>query len=259
MQTRFLIKLGGRAFENENGFKELAEAILVHDDAEVMIVHGGGKEISQALKIAGRPTVFIDGIRVTQAEDIAIVEKVLSGKVNRRITSRLEKYGLSCCGMSGKTDRLFIVKPLRKKGQNFGFVGEVDQVNAGTVIDALKQGKVPVISPISADDNGKSYNVNADTAASALAVAAHCTDLVYITDVPGVCVGEETIACLSIKEARSLIADGTIQGGMVAKMESAVEAVSGNVHRVHILCWEGPKTFDRLLGRSSDVGTVIVK
>ncbi len=257
MNSRILIKIGGRAFEGEDGFRELAEAIKAHNDADVMIVHGGGKEISQALKEADRPTVFIDGIRVTQAEDIEIVERVLSGTVNRRITAQLEAFGLACRGMSGKTDGLFIVKPLKRKGHDFGFVGEVHQVNAGVVLDALKKGQVPVISPISADKKGQSFNVNADTAASALAVATRCTDLVYITDVPGVCVGEETQECLTVQEAQNLIADGTIQGGMVAKMASAFEAVNGDVARVHIICWEGPRTFDCLLGRSSDGGTVI--
>ncbi len=256
---RILIKIGGQAFDNEIGFKELAEAILAHNDVEVIIVHGGGKEISLALKEAGRPTIFIDGIRVTKAEDIVIVEKVLSGIVNRRITSQLEKYGLSCRGLSGKTERLFVVKPLKKNGQDFGFVGEVEHVNAGVVRDTLKSGLVPVISPISADDAGNRYNVNADTAASALAVAADCTDLIYVTDVPGVRVGDEILAHLSMKKARSLIADGTIQGGMVAKMESAFKAVSGNVAKVHVLSWEGPKTFDRFVGRASGVGTVIQK
>jgi acetylglutamate kinase len=224
-----------------------------------MIVHGGGKEISKALKDARRPTVFIDGIRITQAEDIEIVEAVLSETINRRIASRLEASGIRCRRMSGKTNGLFSVEPLKRDGRDFGFVGEIHQVNPTVVLDALKQGHVPVISPISADETGHSYNVNADSAASALAVETRCTDLVYLTDVPGVCVGEETKRCLTVQEAGRLIADGTIKGGMVAKMESAFEAVRGNVARVHITRWEGPKTFDCLLDHSSDIGTIIEK
>lgn len=259
MNKRILIKIGGLAFEGENGFQELAEAIKAHANDEAMIVHGGGKEISQALKDAQRTTVFIDGIRVTQAEDIEIVESVLSGTINHRITSWLEAFGLQCQGMSGKSRGLFLAKPLKRQGQDFGFVGEIHQVNPSVVLEALKLGKVPVISPISADENGDSFNVNADTAASALAVAAECTDLVYLTDVPGVRVDEETQKSLSVQEAKRLIANGIIEGGMVTKMESAFEAVNGNVSRVHITCWEGPKTFDCLLDRSSDAGTVIEK
>jgi len=259
MNSRILIKIGGRAFEGQDGFRELAQAIKTHLNTEVMIVHGGGKEISKALKDARRPTVFIDGIRVTQAEDIEIVEAVLSETINRRIASRLEASGIRCRRMSGKTNGLFLVKPLKRDGRDFGFVGEIHQVNATVVFDALNQGRIPVISPISADENGHSYNVNADSAASALAVATRCTDLVYLTDVPGVCVDEETKRCLTVQKAGRLIADGTIDGGMVAKMESAFEAVRGNVNRVHITSWEGSETFDCLLDRTSDAGTVIEK
>ena len=257
MNSRMLIKIGGRAFEGQDGFRELAEAIKTHHYTDVMIVHGGGKEISTALKSANRETKFIDGIRVTQAEDIKIVEAVLSETVNRRIASQLELFGIECQRMSGRTDGLFMVRPLERNGRDYGYVGEIHQVNADVVLDALKKNQVPVISPISADENGHSYNVNADSAASALAVATQCTDLMYLTDVPGVCVGEETQECLSVREADRLIADGTIKGGMVTKMESAFEAINGKVSRVHITCWEGPETFNLLLNRSSDTATII--
>ena len=259
MISRILLKIGGRAFQGQDGFRQLAQALKNHPNTEVMIVHGGGKEISKALTDARRPTVFIDGIRVTQAEDIEIVEAVLSGTINSRIASRLEASGIRCRCMSGKTDGLFLVKPLKRINRDFGFVGEIHRVNATAVLDALKNGEIPVISPISADENGQSYNLNADSAASALAVTTRCTDLVYLTDVPGVYVGEETKRCLTVQEATRLIADGTIEGGMVAKMDSAFEAVRGNVAWVHITRWEGPETFDRLLDRSSDSGTIIEK
>ncbi|RTZ95083.1 MAG: acetylglutamate kinase [Deltaproteobacteria bacterium] len=257
MNTRMLIKIGGRAFEEENGFHELAKAIKAHRHTDVMIVHGGGSEISAALKNAGRKTEFIDGIRVTQAADIKIVEAVLSETVNHRIAAQLESSGLHCRRMSGRTDGLFIVRPLKRNGRDYGYVGQIHYVNAAVVVDALEKQQVPVISPISADEDGHSYNVNADSAASALAVATQCTDLVYLTDVPGVCVGKETRKRLSVREAGRLIADGTIKGGMVAKMESAFEAIAGGVSRVHVTCWEGPETFSRLLNQSSDTATII--
>ncbi len=259
MNSRILIKIGGRAFEGKDGFRELAEAIKAHGQTDVIIVHGGGKEISAALKKANRPTEFIDGIRVTQSEDIKIVETVLSETVNRRIASDLESFGIHCRRMSGKSDGLFVVQTLKRNGRDFGYVGEIRQVNPAVILDALGKNQVPVISPISADENGHSYNVNADSAASALAVAMQCTDLVYLTDVPGVCVGEKTQECLSVAEAGRLIGDGTIKGGMVAKMESAFEAINGKVSCVHITCWEGPETFNRLLSRSSDTATIIEK
>jgi acetylglutamate kinase len=257
MNTRILIKIGGRAFEDEGGFRELAGAIKTNKNAEVIIVHGGGAEISQALKDAGRQTEFIDGIRITRAADIKIVEEVLSGTVNQRISSWLEANGVPGRRLSGKTGGLFIVEPLTRDGRDLGFVGKIKQVNPAVVIDAIQSGKVPVISPISANERGESYNVNADSAAAALAAAAGCTDLVFITDVPGVRVDDQTRASLRVKEAQTLIADGIIKGGMVAKMESAFEALDLDVPRVHIIQWQGPDTLRSIINRKSTAGTMI--
>jgi len=257
MKSRILIKIGGRAFEDEGGFRELAGAIKSSKKVEVIIVHGGGAEISQALKDAGRQTEFIDGIRITRAADIKIVEEVLSGTVNQRISSWLEANGVSCAPMSGKTQKLFVVEPLTRNGRDLGFVGQIKQVNPAVVIDAIQSGKVPVISPISANERGESYNVNADSAAAALAAAAGCTDLVFITDVPGVRVDDQTRASLRVKEAQTLIADGIINGGMVAKMESAFEALDQVVPRVHIIQWQGPATLGSIINRKSTAGTMI--
>jgi acetylglutamate kinase len=235
MNPRILIKIGGRAFEGPTGFKNLAGAIKINQNLEIIIVHGGGAEISQALKNAKRKTVFVDGIRVTQAEDIKIVENVLSGTINQRIASFLSKYGVSCRRMSGKTNRLFIVEPLKRQGQDLGYVGKIKQINVKVVLDTLKSGQVPVVSPISVDDKGVSYNVNADSAAAALATGAKCTDLVFFTDVPGVCLDEKTCYSLTVQKAKALISNGTIKEGMVAKIEAAFEALNGKVPRVHII------------------------
>ncbi len=257
MKTRILIKIGGRAFEDERGFRELAEAIKSGKKVEVIIVHGGGAEISEALKNAGRQTEFIDGIRVTRAADIKIVEEVLSGTVNQRISSWLEANGVPGMRMSGKTEGLFIVEPLARNGRDLGFVGKIKQVNSAVVIEAIHSGKVPVISPISANEKGESFNVNADSAAAALAAAAGCTDLVFVTDVPGVLVDDQTRASLTVKEAQTLIADGIIKGGMVAKMESAFEALDQDVPRIHIIQWQGPDTLRSIINRKSTAGTII--
>jgi acetylglutamate kinase len=257
MNARILIKIGGRAFEGEQGFKELAAAIKSGNGLELIIVHGGGAEISQALKIAKRETKFIDGIRVTRAEDIKIVEDVLSGTVNLRIASWLSGNGVECRRMSGKTENLFLVEPLTRGGLNWGYVGKIKQVNAAVVLENLKENRVPVISPVSGDETGESYNVNADSAAAALAAAAGCTDLLFITDVPGVMIHEQVRPSLSVKEAQSLITEGIIQGGMVAKMESAFEALSKKVPRVHIIKWQGIDTLKNLVNQKPVSGTVI--
>ena len=259
MNTRILIKIGGRAFEDEQGFRELAGAIKANKNAEVIIVHGGGAEISQALKDAGRKTEFIDGIRVTRAEDIQIVEGVLSGTVNHRISSWLEANGVSTLRMSGKTKGLFMVESLIRDGRNLGFVGKIKQVNPGMVTEAIAAGEVPVISPISGNEKGESYNVNADSAAAALAAAAHCTDLVFITDVPGVLIDNQTRSFLSITEAQTLIAAGVIKGGMVAKMESAFQALKQDVPRVHIVQWQGTRTLQDIVQQQSSAGTTVTE
>ena len=256
MTSRILIKIGGRAFEGEDGFRELSEAIKQNPEAEVIIVHGGVAEISLALKAAGRQTVFVDGMRVTLAEDIEIVESVLSGAVNERIAAWLSQNGVVCCRMSGKTRGLLIAEPLLTRGgRSMGFVGKVVEVNPAAVLDALAEKEVPVVSPISGDADGQSYNVNADSAAAALAAAAGCTDLVFITDVPGVMVGQKILARLTVDEARDLIADGTITGGMVAKMESVFEALAGRVPHVHVIQWQGPGTLPRIIRREQIPGT----
>ncbi len=159
--------------------------------------------------------------------------------------------------MSGKTGGLFIVEPLTRNGRDLGFVGKIKKVNPAVVIDAIQSGRVPVISPISADDKGESFNVNADSAAAALAAAAGCTDLVFITDVPGVLVGDQTKTSLTVNEAQTLIANGIIKGGMVAKMESAFEALDNAVPRVHIIQWQGPHTLRSIIDGESTAGTVI--
>ena len=257
MNTRILIKIGGRAFEGEGGFRELAEAILSAKKVEVIIVHGGGAKISQALKDAGRQTEFIDGIRVTRVEDIKIVEEVLSGTVNQRISSWLEANGVPSIRMSGKTEGLFVVEPLARDGRDLGFVGKIKQVNPAVVLDTIQSGKIPVISPISANERGESYNVNADSAAAALAAAAGCTDLVFITDVPGVLVDNQTRASLTVKEAQTLITDDIIKGGMVAKMESAFEALDQDVPKVHIIEWQGPPTLQEIVQQQCNAGTTV--
>jgi acetylglutamate kinase len=254
---RILIKIGGRAFAGEHGFKELAHAIKSLRDLELIVVHGGGAEISRALKDANRETEFIDGIRVTRSEDIRIVESVLSETVNRRIASWLEGSDLKCRRMSGKTEKLFLARPLKRGGLDWGYVGEIEAINTAVVFKALAAGQVPIISPISGDESGASYNVNADSAAGALAAAADCTDLVFITDVPGVMVDGKTRPALSVEEARSLIANGIINGGMVAKMESVFDALAKQVPRVHIIQWQGAETLSGLINNTLQHGTVI--
>jgi acetylglutamate kinase len=280
MSKRVLLKIGGKAFENsvpvaqpgeeipeataiksgegkQNSLPELAEAIKALPEVEFIIVHGGGAEISQALRAANRQPVFVDGLRVTTPEDMEIVENVLSGVVNQRIAESLNQNGVTCHRLSGKTSGLFLVEPLQRDGKSLGLVGQIVRVNPKPVLDQLAERQIPVISPISADERGQTFNVNADSAAGALAVAARCTDLVYFTDVPGVRVGDLVCPQLNVQQARDLIAAGIIKDGMIAKMESVFEALAGGVQRVHIGQWSGKNTLNYLSGQQATVGTTI--
>lgn len=259
MKKRILIKIGGRAFAGQSGFAELAGAIIANPAVEVIIVHGGGAEISSALKAAGRPTEFIEGIRVTRAEDIRIVEQVLSDTVNGRIAKWLTASGIYCQRMSGKTQGLIEVEPMTRGNRDYGYVGQITRVNPAVVETALISGKVPVISPISTDISGSSYNVNADSAAAAIAAAVGCTDLVFITDVAGVLVAGATVNRMTTRQAAEWIATGDISGGMVAKIESAVQALEKGVNRIYIGEWLGTDTLKNIESADRQLGTWIEK
>jgi acetylglutamate kinase len=259
MNTRLLLKIGGRAFADKSVYKELADDIKSLD-AEIMILHGGGSEISEALKAANRKTVFVDGVRVTQQEDVEIVEHVLSDVVNSRIADYLSEYGINCARMSGKSDALLVAKRTTRNGKDIGLVGEIVHVNPWIVLDAFNDNKVPIISPISADEHGVTYNVNADTAAAALAIGAHCTDLVYFSDVPGVMDENHTVQpTISMDAGKFLMQTGIISGGMVAKMESIFDAIEKGVQRVHITQWQGPQTLGHIVDGKEIEKTTIRK
>lgn len=244
---RLLIKIGGRAFNDKTGFAELAHA-LCDLTAEVILVHGGGAEISQALQAAGRGTRFVDGVRITEKEDVEIVERVLSEEINSRIAAWLEENGMACRRLSGKTSGLMIAEKTLRNGRDIGYVGEIVAINPQPIFEAFQQGFLPVVSPISATAEGITLNVNADTAAAALAVGTGCTDLVYFSDVPGVMDGNgRVIADLSVSQAKRLIKSGEITGGMVAKLESIFSALAKGLKRVHITAWQGKETLENLL------------
>ena len=257
MKNKLLIKLGGRAFETTAHFSELAAALKKMKQYEVIIVHGGGADITRALQNARRQAVFIDGLRMTTKEDMHIVETVLSRQVNTRIVTHLTEHGIACQQLSGRSQGLFMVKPLIRNGKNLGYVGEIERVNSAVVLNAIERGLTPVISPVSADESGISYNVNADTAAAALAIDLNCQDLIYFTDVPGISVENKHIASLSVDKAREYIASGAIHGGMVAKLESVFSALAAGVGRVHICQWQGENTLTGILGQQPKNGTTI--
>lgn len=259
MSRLIVIKLGGKSLEGEAGYASLGRAIHALTDVQVVIVHGGGAEISAALRLACREPIFIDGLRVTTPEDMVIVERVLSQEINGRIADILQRSGVAVCRLSGKTESLFIVKQWLRDGHDLGCVGEIVEVNPQVVLTHLERHEVPLISPVSADSSGQTYNVNADTAAGALAGALSCNDLIYFTDVPGVRVGDHVASTLTMTEAQRLIEFKVIHGGMVAKMESAFAAIAAGVPRVHISAWHGDDTLSRIVSGTYDFGTAVTR
>ena len=257
MKRRAVIKIGGRAFEDPAAFRELAYDILACHDIDIALVHGGGAQISKALKKARRDTVFIDGIRVTWKKDIKIVEKVLSRQVSKQIAAQLKKQGVPVKRLSGKSGQLITAERMIRRGRDIGYVGRVARINPSVLEHSWQRGRTPVISPISADISGDTYNVNADTAAGAIAGAVAAQDMVYFSDVSGVMRNDEVLRELSEDQVQSLITDGVIQGGMIAKVESAFEALKFGAERVHITRWQGEGTLKNLIQDNLHLKTTI--
>lgn len=239
---RFVIKYGGHAM----GDTDLANAfardvvLLKQVGIEPVIVHGGGPQIGAMLERLKIKSEFVDGLRVTDAETVEIVEMVLSGSINKKIVSAINAAGGNAIGLSGKDGNLMSVRKLRRtrrktdsnieKILDLGFVGDPSHVNPDLLESLTKADIIPVIAPIGIGEDGATYNVNADTAAGAIASALKAARLLMLTDVTGV-LGADSglIADISVDQARRLIEDGTIRGGMIPKIETCIDAVDNEV------------------------------
>ncbi len=252
-----LVKIGGSTLDSPGLISELAEDLVRLGAGRAILVHGGGKDISRALDRLGKPTTFIDGLRVTDAEAIETVEMVLSGQVNKRLVRAIHTTGGRGIGISGVDAGLFRAKQC--SDGRLGYVGEITSVDSTIIRTLLNDGFLPVVSPISLGDDGLAYNVNADHAAADLAMALPVDDLLFITDVPGVLVEGLPIPELSIADVENLIAAGQITGGMIPKVRSCAQAVLRGVSRVHVLAWQGPMTISEHLDGSRRSGTVIAR
>jgi acetylglutamate kinase len=233
-----VIKYGGSAQSSDELKAKFAQDIvLLHlVGIKVVIVHGGGSRISQLLEDLKIPTEFIDGERVSTPEVMRIVEMVLSGEINKEITSLLNSYGAKAIGISGKDAHFLKAKP--KDEVKFGLTGRVESVKADVIHNLLREGFIPVIAPIGADETigHPGYNINADLAASAIAGAIGACKVIFMTDTPGVLNNEkELLSTLSEEQVEALKANGTIHGGMVPKVDACLEAVDGGVLKSHII------------------------
>lgn len=258
---RTVIKYGGAAMVKDSlkaGFARDVNLLLSAGLLPV-VVHGGGPEITRTLdRLGGKKSEFIDGVRVTDADDLKVVEMVLTGKVNTEIVTLLNREKAHAVGISGKDAGLLRArKLLADDGRDLGRVGEITQVNTEFLDVLLSKKYVPVISPIGLGDDGEGYNINADTAAAEIAVALRADKLIYITDVPGVLVEGELVSELSASEARRRIEDGTIRGGMVAKVKSILSALERGVSTVHMIDGRQPHTLIAELFTEKGVGTMV--
>jgi len=236
-----VIKYGGSAMTNENIKQSIIQDITLMKlvGMKPVIVHGGGPEINDALSQLKIEPKFINGLRVTDKKTMEVVEMVLTGKVNKSIVADLQKQGINAVGISGKDGKLIEASKKFTNGQDIGFVGEIEKINPEVLNTLINNDFVPIISPIGADNEANSYNINADYAAVAIAGELKAQKLVFLTDVEGVLRDfndkSSVISVLSPDEACDLIDKKIIKGGMIPKVECCVDAINRGVKAVHII------------------------
>jgi acetylglutamate kinase len=233
-----VIKYGGAAMTDASLQASFAVdvVLLKYIGLRPVIVHGGGPQIGRTLERLGKQSTFVDGLRVTDDETMDVVEMVLGGKINREIVALVQQAGGRAVGLTGSDGDLLRVTRRLHEGRDLGRVGRVVEVNPEPITAVAGAGFVPVIAPIGVDAGGVTHNVNADEAAGAIARALHAEKLILLTDVPGVLDAKgNLIAQLASQEARKLIAEGTIRGGMIPKVECCMEVLEGGVARAHIV------------------------
>ena len=251
-----VIKYGGHAMTNESLKAQVMEDIVLLQlvGVRVVLVHGGGPEISATLTKLGVESRFVDGLRVTDKDTMNVVQMVLAGKVNKSLVNLIGTTGgkaMGICGIDGG-----LVKA-RQKREDLGFVGEITSVNISTITDLLDNGYIPVVSSVASDDEGNVYNINADTMAAQIsgALAAEC--FISMTDVPGIMTDinnpDTLIPTVDIKDAAELFTSGVISGGMIPKVESCIEALVCGVKKVFILDGRVPHSI--LLEMLTDEGS----
>ena len=234
-----VIKYGGNAMINE----ELRDAVMTDIvllrsvGVNVVLVHGGGPEISEMLNRIGKESRFVDGLRYTDKETIDVVQMVLAGKVNKHLVQLISKHGgksIGLCGLDGD-----MIKARKYTKADIGFVGEITEINTDIINHTLENKYIPVISSVATGENGEVYNINADTAAASLAAALHAEKLLLMTDISGLLMDKEDESTLihdvQVSEIPSLKSQGIISGGMIPKIDCCVEAVRRGVLQTNII------------------------
>lgn len=257
-----VIKYGGNAMINEK-LKEavMGDIVLLSlVGVKVVLVHGGGPEISDMLKKIGKESVFLDGLRVTDSETMDIVQMILAGKVNKNLVKLIQTKGGNAIGLCGADGAMIKAKALDEK---YGFVGEVEDVDIDPILGVLDYDYIPVVSTIGIDSDGNTYNINADTAAAAIAAKLKAECLITLTDIEGILRDKDDpstlIKTIKTSEAPALMQEGIISGGMIPKIQGCIDAIENGVKKVFVI--DGRIEHSILIETFTDegLGTMLVK
>ncbi len=235
-----VFKVGGHEIADDGFLTELAATVAAHP-RPVILVHGGGKEISDLQRALGIEPHYIDGVRVTDAASLKVVQMVLAGLVNKRLVSYLIDAGVNAIGLTGVDRGLIQARQMSHPTQDMGYTGEIVSVQADILYDCIAQGITPVIAPLCIGAHHTIFNVNADHVAGAVGAAIHAEQTVFITNVEGVLQNGGRVPTLTAQQAHTLITDGVINGGMIPKVKTALNALSG-VNQTVITNLHGLKT-----------------
>ena len=265
-----VVKYGGHAMGQEQTARDFARDIVLLEQTAInpVVVHGGGPQIAAMLKKLGIKSEFVDGLRITDEKTVEIVEMVLAGSINKQIVGHINAAGGRAIGLCGKDGNMVLAKKLTRtmvdpdsnieKVIDLGFVGEPEKVNTTILDQVIGRELIPVLAPLATAKDGGTFNVNADTFAGAIAGALKAKRLLLLTDVPGVLdKNKNLIPELSVADARRLIADGTISGGMIPKVETCIYALDQGVEGVVILDGKVPHAVLLELLTDLGVGTLI--
>lgn len=257
-----VIKYGGNAMVSEK-LKDavISDVVLLSlVGINVVLVHGGGPEISDMLKKVGKESRFVGGLRYTDRETIDIVKMVLAGKVNKELVSRLSKKRGKAIGLCGLDGSLIKARKL-EASEDLGFVGEVTDINPDVILNAFSDGYIPVVATVAEGEDGETYNINADTAAAKIAAAVGAVKLILLTDIQGVMRDpsdeKSLIPVIRTNEVKGLEESGVIKGGMIPKIECCVDAIEAGVRRAHIIDGRIPHSILIELLSDEGIGTMI--
>ncbi|TAN40941.1 MAG: acetylglutamate kinase [Nitrospirae bacterium] len=266
----FVIKYGGAAQVEEALKDSFAQDVVLLNfiGIKTVIVHGGGPKISSTMKRMGKEPTFVQGQRVTDKDTMDIVEMVLGGLINKQIVALINSHGGKAVGLSGKDGNLIKAKKkmLKKTSPgngddliDIGLVGEVDSINPEILNSVDKDGFIPIISPIGVGSNGDTYNINADYVAASIAAALNAEKFLFLTDVPGIKDKKDnTLSTLSKADVHKLIADGTISGGMLPKVQACMKAIEKGVKKTHIIDGRIPHSLLLEIFTKEGIGTEII-